>query len=64
MTFREAKKDFLRGLMLENKCLTIAELKKVIGSTTIRCYWCDYVDYLARDGQITERQRFNWGQVI
>ena len=64
MTFKQAKRDFLRELMLDNKCLTIAELKKAIGSTTIRCYWCDYVDYLARDGHITEKQRFNWGQVI
>lgn len=64
MTFREAKKEFLRDLLIQNQCLNINELKKVIGSTTIRCYWCDYVDYLARDGHITERQRNNWGQVI
>lgn len=64
MTFKQAKKDFLRGLMLENQCLTIAELKKVIGVTNIRVYWVDHVDYLRRNGDITERQAFNWGQVI
>ena len=64
MTFKQAKKDFLRELMINNQCLTIGELKKAIGSTTIRCYWCDYVEYLARNGDITERQRNNWGQVI
>lgn len=64
MTFKEAKKEFLRDLLIQNKCLTIAELKKAIGTTTIRCYWCDYVEYLSRNGDITEKQRFNWGQVI
>lgn len=64
MTFKQAKKDFLRGLMLENQCLTIAELKKAIGVTNIRVYWCDYVDFLRRNGDITERQAYNWGQVI
>ena len=64
MTFKEAKKEFLRGLLLENKSLTINELKNKIGVTTIRCYWCDYVDYLRRDKQITEKQANSWGQVL
>ena len=64
MTFKQAKKDFLRELKLNNQCLTNNELIKKIGLTTIRCYWIDYVDYLAKDHKITEKQRFNWGQVL
>ena len=64
MTFKQAKKDFLRELKLNNQCLTNNELIKKIGVTTIRCYWVEYVDYLAKNHQITERQRYNWGQIL
>lgn len=64
MTFRETKRSFLNELMRENRCVNLNELISLIGKTNIRCYWCDYVDYLAKDHQITEKQRQNWGQVI
>jgi len=28
-------------------------------NATIRTYWCDFVDYLMKDGQITENQAQN-----
>lgn len=64
MTFKQAKKQFLEELKQQNNCLTIAELIARLGKTTICCYWVDYVDYLAKDHQITEKQRCNWGQVL
>ena len=64
MTFKQAKNDFLRELKLSNNCLTNKELINKIGLTTIRCYWVGYVDYLAKNHQITERQRYNWGQIL
>lgn len=30
-----------------------------VGKTTVRCEFVDWIDYLGRDGQITERQRQN-----
>ena len=30
-----------------------------VGKTTVRCEFCDYIDYLGRNGDITERQRQN-----
>ena len=64
MTYKETKKQFLSDLMRENRCINLNELIALMGKTTIRCYWSDYVDYLARDNQITEKQRMNWGQVL
>lgn len=26
----------------------------------VRCGFCDFLDYLAKDGRITERQRCTW----
>lgn len=64
MTFKEAKNQFLQELKEESNCLTTTELVEILGITTIRCCWVDYVDYLAKDHQISERQRYNWGQVL
>ena len=30
-----------------------------VGKTTVRCEFVDWIDYLGKDGQITERQRQN-----
>ena len=30
-----------------------------VGKTTVRCEFCDYLDYLNKDGSITDRQRQN-----
>lgn len=35
----------------------IRHVRKV-GKTTVRCEFVDYLDYLRRDGQITEEQQF------
>lgn len=64
MTFEQAKKDFLKQLKGQNYCFTTAELVARLGKTTIRCCWVDYVDYLAKDHQNTERQCYSWGQVL
>lgn len=64
MNFTQAKNQFFNELMQQKNCLTKEELVARLGTTTIRCYWADYVDYLGKDKQITEKQRQNWGQVI
>lgn len=37
---------------------------KQLGKTTLRCAWVDYVDYLNRDHLITDKQAYNWGQIL
>lgn len=64
MTFKQAKRQFLEELKQSNNCLTTSELVARLGKTTIRCCWVDYADYLAKEKQITEKQSFNWGQVL
>lgn len=64
MTFKQAKQEFFETLMQQENCLTIEELKARLGTTTIRCYWVDYVDYLCRDSRITAKQQYEWGQVL
>ena len=64
MTFEQAKRQFFDELKEQHGVLTDEELIARLGKTTIRCYWADYVDYLRRDKQITERQAQHWGQVL
>ena len=64
MTFREAKREFFDNLLEQQNCRTKQELIKKIGATTIRVCWVDHVDYLRRDGIITEKQAYEWGQVL
>ena len=30
-----------------------------VGKTTVRCEFCDWLDYLNKDGEITDKQRQN-----
>ena len=32
---------------------------KKVGRTTVRCEFVDYLDYMQKDGQITEKQRMD-----
>ena len=45
-TFGDSKYDYLKAI-------------ETNGKTTMRVMFGDYLDYLQKDGQITERQRMN-----
>lgn len=64
MTFKEAKAQYINELKEAENCRTLAELVARVGEVSIRCGWVDYVDYLNKNGEITERQAQNWGQIL
>ena len=53
MTYREAVKEFKYGEYLS---------LDILDRPLIRMAWNGYVDQLAREGRITERQASTWGQ--
>ena len=53
MTYREAVKEFKYGEYLP---------LDILDRPLIRMAWNDYVDRLAREDRITERQASTWGQ--
>lgn len=63
MTKRQAEQQFLEQLKETNNVLTTEELIARVGRTTIRCAWVDYVDYLIKEHQVSEKVAYNWGQI-
>jgi len=64
MNFTQAKSDYLNTLKQQENCKTTTELIAKIGRTTIRCGWVDYVDFLIKDHQVSEKVAYKWGQVL
>lgn len=56
MTRKEIIEDFKQLFGSEGDYINHV---RSVGRTTVRCEFCDHLDYLQKDGQITERQRCN-----
>ena len=62
MTKKQAIQDFWEYYITQFG--SKANAIKQVGKTTLRCAWVDYVDYLNKDHLITDKQAFNWGQIL
>ena len=64
MNYNQAKKQCIEEMLNRYNCRTIKELCEIIGITTIRCYWVDFVDYLIKNREVNEKIAIKWGQIV
>ena len=64
MTFEQAKKLCKQEICERLGVNTWVEALTRMSKTDIRCYWVDFVDYLVKDKQVSEKIAFKWGQII